>query len=67
MWDEDRREVLRAFLYACEAGLVDLSWQINCPVCRVGARVIDSLSSVEGTSHCVACEIDYDLDFAQHV
>jgi adenylate cyclase len=67
VWNEDRREVLRAFLYACEAGLVDLSWQINCPVCRVGARVIDSLADVEGTSHCGACEIDYDLDFAQHV
>ena len=67
LWGEDRREVLRAFLYATTFGLTDLRWQINGPVCRVGASVVDSLASVEGTSHCAACQIHYDTDFAQHV
>ncbi len=66
-WGVDRRDVLRAFLYATEVGLTDLSWQINCPVCRVGASVIDTLGDLGQKSHCGACEIDYEVDFAQHV
>jgi hypothetical protein len=67
LWGLDRREVLRAFLHATVAGLTDLRWQINCPVCRVGASVVRELSSVEETSHCAACQIHYDTDFAKHV
>lgn len=66
-WGADRRDVLRAFLYATEVGLTDLSWQINCPVCRVGASVKSSLGELGESSHCGACEIDYEVDFAKHV
>lgn len=66
-WNADRRDVLRAFLYATEVGLTNLSWQINCPVCRVGASVIDTLGDLGNKSHCGACEIDYEVDFAKHV
>jgi class 3 adenylate cyclase len=66
-WGVDRREMLRAFLYATEVGLTDLSWQVNCPVCRVGASVIETLGELGQKSHCGACEIDYEVDFAQHV
>jgi class 3 adenylate cyclase len=67
LWGLDRREVLRGFLHATVAGLTDLRWQINCPVCRVGASVVNELSAVEETSHCAACQIHYDTDFAKHV
>ena len=63
----DRRETLRAFLYATEAGLLDLRWQINCPVCRVGASNANSLADVGRSAHCDACDIDYGVDFARHV
>jgi adenylate cyclase len=66
-WTLDRREVLRAFLYATHAGLVDLEWKVNCPVCRVGASFASDLSKLGERSHCAACQIDYDTDFAQHV
>ena len=66
-WGVDRRDVLRAFLYATEVGLTNLSWQINCPVCRVGASVVDTLGDLGSKSHCGACEIDYEIDFAKHV
>ena len=66
-WDVDRREVLRAFLYATNAGIVELSWQVNCPICRVGARLVGELDALDGKSHCGACEIDYSIDFARHV
>ncbi|HJL16580.1 MAG TPA: adenylate/guanylate cyclase domain-containing protein [Sandaracinaceae bacterium LLY-WYZ-13_1] len=66
-WGLSRAEVLRAFLHATEAGLTDLRWQVNCPVCRVGASVVSDLSEVGETSHCAACQIHYDTDFAKHV
>lgn len=66
-WGLDRREVLRAFLHATVAGLTDLRWQVNCPVCRVGAAVLDGLDSVDMKTHCQACQIHFDTDFAQHV
>ena len=68
LWGAERRDVLGLFLRATEAGLVDLSWQILCPVCRVGASVVGSLADIEGgNAHCGACEIDYAVDFAKHV
>jgi len=66
-WRRDRGEVLRAFLHATRAGLVDLRWQINCPVCRVAARIAGSLAEVGQKTHCAACNIAYDVDFGSHV
>lgn len=66
-WQVDRRELLRVFLHATRAGLVDLRWQINCPVCRVAAQVVGSLADVTGSVHCAACNIGYGVDFGQHV
>ncbi len=66
-WQVDRRELLRVFLHATRAGLVDLRWQINCPVCRVAAQVVGSLADVSGNVHCAACNIRYGVDFGQHV
>ncbi len=67
VWGLDRREVLKGFLHATVAGLTDLKWQINCPVCRVSASVKGSLEEVRETVHCDACNIGYDLDFGKHV
>ncbi len=66
-WKVDRRDVLRAFLFGAKAGLVDLSWQLNCPTCRVASEYAQSLAELKGTAHCDACNIGFDLDFAQHV
>lgn len=66
-WGLDRRDVLRAFLFAARAGLVDLIWQLNCPTCRVAAEVEGALSKVGKNGHCAACNITYELDFARHI
>lgn len=66
-WTLDRRAVLAVFLHAARAGLVDLRWQINCPVCRVGARFEGSLSGVRREVHCEACNVEYGVDFGEHV
>jgi class 3 adenylate cyclase len=66
-WKLDRRAVLRGFLHAARAGLVELRWQIQCPTCRVGASVVDSLAFVKPKAHCAACDISYDCDFGDLV
>ncbi|MET0592890.1 MAG: DUF5939 domain-containing protein, partial [Polyangiaceae bacterium] len=66
-WGVDRRDLLRVFLHATRAGLVDLRWQVNCPVCRVAAQVVGALADVTGKVHCAACNIGYGVDFAKHV
>lgn len=66
-WGKDRRRVLQAFLHGTRAGLVDLDWQINCPVCRVSAQVVTSLDQVGRDLHCEACNIRYDVDFGANV
>lgn len=66
-WGTDKRETLRVFLHAARAGLLELEWQINCPTCRVGAQTAGRLADVERKGHCDACQIEYDLDFAEHV
>ena len=66
-WGLDRREVLRGFLHAARAGLVELRWQILCPTCRVGTATADALAFVKPKAHCETCEITYDCDFGEHV
>lgn len=66
-WGLPRREVLRAFLHATRAGMVDLNWQVNCPVCRVAAGVASKLEGVTRQIHCEACNIAYDVDFGRSV
>ncbi|MBL4684569.1 MAG: SRPBCC family protein [Nannocystaceae bacterium] len=66
-WGLGRRDVLRGFLYATKAGLVDLNWQINCPVCRVSASVVTSLAEVGREVHCESCNIQYSVAFGENV
>ncbi len=66
-WHENEREVVRGFLYATRAGLTDLRWQLDCPVCRVGAEVAVSLDKLARRAHCSDCDIAFELDLAANV
>ncbi|MCH9688390.1 MAG: SRPBCC family protein, partial [Deltaproteobacteria bacterium] len=66
-WGHDRRRVLQGFLHGTRAGLVDLNWQVNCPVCKVAAGVVSNLGDVGRDVHCEACNIRYDIDFGANV
>ncbi len=66
-WTLDAREVVRGFLHATRAGLFELEWQVNCPVCRVGAAAAPRLDALGHRLHCAECDVSYDVDFADHV
>ena len=66
-WKADRRDVLKLFLHASQAGLLDLSWDVICPGCRGAQERHDSLKKMKVEAHCPACNIRYDADFAESV
>ena len=66
-WRTIPRDTLRTFLLAARAGVVDLSWQLNCPVCQVGAGNASTLADVDRRVHCDECDISFELDFGQNI
>lgn len=66
-WNIDSDEALRLFLYATKAGLLNLSWNVICPNCRVSKKDYTSLTELQSQFHCDLCGINYDANFDQYV
>jgi class 3 adenylate cyclase len=66
-WGKDRRAVLRAFLRAVPAGLVELRWGIVCPSCITSSQQVRALDEVSLEGHCQLCDITFDLDLDRAV
>src|SRR5438552_13172538 len=65
-WQQTRRAVLEACLAATRAGMLDLQWNLICPMCR-GGPAMDSLQEVASQVHCATCSIDFTVNFEQSV
>ena len=67
-WGIERWEVLKLFLHATRAGLLNLSWEVLCPNCR-GTRLprATSLATLAHTAHCDVCNIKFDAEFDRSV
>ncbi len=66
-WQEDRRAVLEVCLLATRAGILDLQWDLLCPMCR-GAKVSESsLKEISSGVHCDTCRIDFTATFDRYV
>lgn len=66
MWQKSRRAVLETCLCATRAGILDLQWNLMCPLCR-GGSAMASLTEVDPTVHCPGCNIDFNVNFEQSV
>ncbi|WP_456277274.1 adenylate/guanylate cyclase domain-containing protein [Bacillus sp. AK128] len=66
-WDVDPEELLRLFLYATKVGILNLSWNLICPNCRVSKVHYQTLSQLENQFHCDLCGINYDTNFENYV
>ncbi|QMT17652.1 adenylate/guanylate cyclase domain-containing protein [Planococcus maritimus] len=66
-WGMSMEEVLRGMLYATKIGLLELSWHVICPNCRVSKDNHRSLSELEQSFHCDLCGVAYDANFDQSV
>jgi adenylate cyclase len=66
-WRMPRREVLRAFLAATRAGLLNLSWSVICSSCRGPSPGMESLEVLQSGYHCPACNVAFDAVFDRSV
>ena len=63
----DPVQVVQAFLHAAREGLVTMLWDILCPSCRIPADIQETLAALGDHSYCPACDLRYDVDFANSV
>jgi eukaryotic-like serine/threonine-protein kinase len=63
----DSSQFIGACLHAAREGLLVMLWDILCPICRVPSQIQDSLRSIKGHGRCEACNLDFELDFANSV
>ncbi len=66
-WELPRRVVLETCLRATRAGLLDLQWDLLCPLCRGPQESGSSLQDIDSQVHCEACRIDFTVNFDRFV
>lgn len=57
----DERELLGALAYGVRDGLVEMHWEVFCPMCGGGSGDIGSLSLARENIECVGCQASFDL------
>jgi class 3 adenylate cyclase len=65
-WKKPRREILELCFQATRVGMLDLQWNLICPMCR-GGEAKGSLDGLARNVHCEGCNIDFDVNFEQSV
>jgi adenylate cyclase len=66
-WGEDRTTVLKLFLHAAKAGVLDINWSVLCPSCRVAVKQTLTLSQLESKAHCETCQVEFGPDLARSI
>ena len=66
-WNVSRRDVLELCLKATRAGLLDLQWELLCPLCRGARETGSSLREISSELHCETCRIDFKVNFDRFV
>jgi class 3 adenylate cyclase len=66
-WNASRRAVLELCLKATRAGLLDLQWELLCPLCRGAKETGSSLREISSDLHCATCRIDFKVNFDRFV
>jgi class 3 adenylate cyclase len=66
-WEQPRRTVLETCLRATRLGLLDLRWDLLCPLCRGPQESGSSLSDIASQVHCSTCRIDFTVNFDRFV
>ena len=66
-WGVMRRDVLELCLKATRAGLLDLRWELLCPLCRGAKQSASTLRDVQANLHCESCNIAFAVNFDRSV
>lgn len=66
-WGENRMDVLKTFLAAAHAGMLELKWTPICPHCRGAKGETPSLRDLRAKGYCDACNVTFDLNFDEAI
>ncbi len=66
-WNAKRRHVLEMCLYATRLGILDLSWDALCPLCRGTKGQAGTMSGLSHSVTCDVCHINFEIDFERSV
>jgi adenylate cyclase len=66
-WGVARRDVLEMCLRATRLGILELRWDVLCPLCRNPKDSSETLSDLPAHVHCDTCNIDYEANFERSV
>lgn len=66
-WQDARRSVLEMFLSAAKIGLLNMRWDLMCPLCRGAKYTASSLDEVQKGVHCPTCNIDFEANLSENV
>jgi len=66
LWGAKPDEAVALFLAAQRVGLVAMGWELMCPRCRGGSRVLHLHELPQG-AHCSACNINFERNFTRNV
>ncbi len=66
-WGIERRRLLGLCLHAVAAGLLEVSWEVLCPSCRLAAAQARQLVDLAQAAHCHLCDLTIGVDLARSV
>lgn len=66
-WGLPRRATLEHFLQATRLGMLELHWDVLCPMCRNPKQSGKTLSDLGNELHCDVCHIDFTTNFDRSV
>jgi class 3 adenylate cyclase len=66
-WGAPRRAILELFLSAAKLGVLNMRWDVMCPLCRGAKATAPALDELRKGVYCPTCSIDYEANFTQNV
>ncbi|APZ95266.1 protein kinase domain-containing protein [Fuerstiella marisgermanici] len=60
-------QTMAVLLRGAKSGLLELTWDVICPACRVAAQTYDIMRMVRDHDFCEACNTDFDVDLLNGV
>lgn len=67
LWQRDRGDILKFFLYCTKVGMFNLKWHLLCPNCRVSKSTSDTLAAISDQYHCDFCGVQYETSLDKYM
>ncbi len=66
-WGMERRHLLEHHLLATRTGMLEMQWDVLCPMCRGAKQTSKTLDQIASEVHCDTCNIDIKVNFERSV